>query len=78
MKLPLVVLALAAVAIAAPALSNAQASRPGPPTPITQASPERSNHDDDVCGLRTVTRDVCVRCEWVQHRQWDRATEGNH
>ena len=54
MKFPGTILALAAVAIAAPALSNAQASRPGPPTPIAQASSEKSNHDDDVCGLRTL------------------------
>ena len=42
MKFPGIILALAAVAIAAPALSNAQASRPGPPTPIAQASSEKA------------------------------------
>ena len=54
MKSPRIIVALAAVAIAAPALSNAQASRPGPPTPIAQLSSEKSNHDDDICGLRTL------------------------
>jgi phosphinothricin acetyltransferase len=52
MKLAGTILALAAVAIALPALSNAQASRPGPPTPIVQASAEKS--DDEVCGLQTL------------------------
>ena len=54
MKFPGIVFALAAVTVAAPALSNAQATRPGPPTPIAQASSEKSNHDDDFCGVRTL------------------------
>ena len=54
MKFTRIVLALAAITIAAPAISNAQATWPGLPTPIAQASSEKSNHDDDVCGLRTL------------------------
>ena len=42
MKFPGIVLALAAVTLAAPALSNAQATA------------ERSNHDDDFCGVHTL------------------------
>ena len=53
MKFTRIVLALAAITIAAPAISNAQATWPGLPTPIAQASSEKSNHDDDVCGLRS-------------------------
>ena len=54
MKFSGIVLAVAALAMAAPAISNAQALRPGPATPSAQASSEKSHHDDEFCGLRTL------------------------
>lgn len=52
MKLPGIVLAAVAVSIAAPAISNAQATRPGLPTTNAPALSER--HDDAVCGVNTL------------------------
>lgn len=53
MHVPGILLAAIAVTIAVPNASSAQAARPGMPT--ATASPiERSNHDDDVCGVSTL------------------------
>jgi hypothetical protein len=54
MKFPGIVLAAVAVTIGAPALSHAQAARPGMPTTSASARAEQSSHDDDVCGVNTL------------------------
>ena len=54
MKFTGIVLAAIAVSIAAPAMSTAQATRPGLPTTTAPALSDASNHDDDVCGVNTL------------------------
>jgi hypothetical protein len=54
MKFPAIVLAVIAVTIGAPAMSNAQAARPGMPTPNARESAEQSDHDHDVCGVNSL------------------------
>ncbi len=52
MTFPRTLLAAIAIAVAAPALGNAQAARPGLPT--ATAPSEESRRDDGVCGLETL------------------------
>jgi hypothetical protein len=52
MKVPGIVLAAIVVTISAPAMSHAQATRPGVPT--ATAPSEQSHRDDGVCGLETL------------------------
>jgi hypothetical protein len=54
MHVPRILLAAIAVTIAVPAVSAAQAARPGLSTTTVSPLSERRNHDDDVCGLRTL------------------------
>jgi len=54
MHVPGILLAAIAVTIAVPAVSNAQAARPGLPTTTASPLSESRNHDDDVCGVSTL------------------------
>ena len=54
MIVPGILLAAIAVTIATPAVGNAQATRPGLPTTNAPVLSERSNPDDDVCGVETL------------------------
>jgi hypothetical protein len=54
MKFQGIVLAVIAVTIGTPAMTNAQATRPGLPTTNAPAVSEPSNHHDDVCGVNTL------------------------
>lgn len=52
MTLADIVLTAFAVTIAAPAISHAQAARPGMPTTSAPALAQESRRDDDVCGVK--------------------------